>query len=103
MMDKRIYLRFFVFELSKSLKYETYSDNKQWYFGRKNIELHYVDTDSFVISKKTADNIQDLFNLEVLFDFPSLNIQNKLLSNEDEKVIGRFKIEKLFGKANLFL
>ena len=32
--------------------YETYYDILQPYFGEKNIQLHYIDTDSFVLSIK---------------------------------------------------
>ena len=35
---------------TKSLMYETYYDKLQPYFGHENIQLCYMDTDSFVIS-----------------------------------------------------
>ena len=47
-MDKLIYLGFSVLELSKFLMYETYYDKLQPYFGQENIQLHYMDTDSFL-------------------------------------------------------
>ena len=53
LMDKPIYLGFTVLELSKSLMYETYYDKFQHYFGQENIQLHYMDTDSFVLSVNT--------------------------------------------------
>ena len=58
-MDKPNYLAFAVFELSKLLMYETYFDQIQPYFGQKNIQLHNIDTDSFVLSINTKDNIKD--------------------------------------------
>ena len=58
-MDKPIYLGFSVLELSKILIYETYYDKLQPYFGLENLHLHYMDTDSFVISVKTKDFIKD--------------------------------------------
>ena len=36
-----------------------------------------MDTDSFVISIKTADVIEDLYNLKDSFDFSNLNQENK--------------------------
>ena len=33
--------------------YETYSDTLQPYFGEENIQLHYMDTHSFVIKINT--------------------------------------------------
>ena len=57
LMDKPIYLGFSVLELSKILMYETYYDNLQPYFGQENIQLLYMDTDSFVLSVNTDDII----------------------------------------------
>ena len=58
--DKPIYLGFAFLELSKKLMYETYYDKLQPYFGQKNLQLHYMDTDSFVLSVDTKDIIKDL-------------------------------------------
>ena len=59
LMDKPIYLGFTVLELSKLLMYETYYEKFQPYFGQENIQLHYLDTDSFVLSVNTKDIIKD--------------------------------------------
>ena len=93
LMDKPIYLGFSVLELSKLLMYETYYDKLQPYFGQKNIQLHYMDTDSFVLSVNTKDIIQDLKNLEDIFDFSNLDKNHELFSNKNKKVIGKNKIE----------
>ena len=53
-------LGFSVLELSKLLMYESYYDKLQPYFGQQNLQLHYMDTDSFVISINTKDIIEDL-------------------------------------------
>ena len=53
LVDKLIYLGFSVLELSKLLMYKTYYDKLQPFFGQENIQLHYMDTDSFVISVNT--------------------------------------------------
>ena len=50
LMDNLLYLGFSVLELSKLHMYETYYDKLQPYFREKNIQLHYMDTDSFVLS-----------------------------------------------------
>ena len=73
LMDKPIYLGIAILELSKLLKYETYYDKLQPFFGEKNLQLHYKDTDSFLLSVSTKDNIKDLKNLEVIFHFSNLN------------------------------
>ena len=59
LMDKPIYLGLSVLELSKLLIYETYYDKLQPYFGQENIQLHYMDFDSFVLSVDTKDIIKD--------------------------------------------
>ena len=95
LMDKPIYLGFVVLELSKLHMYETYYDKLQPYFGQENIQLHYIDTDAFVLSLKTQDIIKDLKNLEDIFDFSNLdkNHEHELFSERNKKVIGKFKIE----------
>ena len=72
-MDRPSYLGFAVLEVSKLHIYETYYDKLQPYFGQENIQLHYIDTDAFVLSMKTKDIIKDLKNLEYIFDFSNLD------------------------------
>ena len=93
LMDKPIYLGFTVLELSKLHMYETYYDILQPYFGQENIQLHYMDCDSFVLSIETENIISDLKNLEYLFDFSNLDKNHELFSNKNKKVVGKFKIE----------
>ena len=93
LVDKPIYLGFTVLELSKLLMYETYYDKLQPYFGQENIQLHYMDCDSFVLSIETQNIINDLKNLEELFDFSNLDKNQELFSNKNKKVVGKFKIE----------
>ena len=69
LMDKPIFLRLSVLELSKLLLYETCYVKLQPYFGEENIHLHYMDTDSFVLSVNTKYIYKDLKKLEDLFDF----------------------------------
>ena len=92
LMDKPIYLGFSVLELSKLLMYETYYDILQPYFGQENIQLHYMDYDSFVLSFETENTINDLKKLEDLFDFSNLDKNHELFSNKNKK-LGKFKIE----------
>ena len=93
LMDKPTYLGFSVLELSKLVMYETYYDKLQPYFRQENIQLHYMDTVSFVLSVNTKDIIKDLKNLEDIFDFSNLDENHELFSNKNKKVIGKFKIE----------
>ena len=54
-----MYLEFAVKELSKLHMCETYYDYLQPYFGQENIELHYIDTDAFVVSTNTKFDFTD--------------------------------------------
>ena len=85
LMDKPIYLGFTVIELSKLLMYETYYDILQPYFGQKKIQLHFMNTDSLVLSVNTKDIIKDLKNLEDKFDFSSLEKNHELFSKKNKK------------------
>ena len=91
-MSQPFYLGFAVLQLLKLHVYETYYDKLKPYFGQKNIQLHYIDTDAFVLSVKAKDNINDLKNLEDIFDFSNLDQNHELFSNKNKKVIGKFKI-----------
>ena len=92
-MDKPINLGFSVIELSKLLLYEIYYDILQPYFGHENIHLHFMDTDSFVLSVNTKYIIKDLKYIENLFDFSNLDENHELFSNKNKEVFGKFKIE----------
>ena len=93
LMDKPIYLGFTVLELSKLLMYETYYDKLQPYFGQENLQLHYMDTDSFVLSVNTKKIFKDLKKLEAIFDFSNLDKNRELYCNKNKRCIGYFKIE----------
>ena len=93
LMDKPVYFGFSVLELSKFLMYETYYDKLQPYFGRKNLHLLFMDTDSFILSVNAKDIIKDLKNLEDIIDFSNLDKNYELLSHKNKKVKGKFKIE----------
>ena len=70
--------------------YETYYDKLQPYFRQENIKLHYLVCDSFVLSIETENIINDLKNLEDLFDFSNLDTNHDLFSNKNKKVVAKF-------------
>ena len=94
LLDIPFYLGFAVLELSKVIIYATYYYKLQPCFGEKDIQFHYMDTDSFVLSVNTNDSIEDLQSLNDLFDFISLD-KNKVFSKKNIKVLVKFKIERL--------
>ena len=58
-MDKPIYVGYAILEVSELHMYEIYYYILQPYFGEKNIQCHYMDIDSFVLSLKTENFIKD--------------------------------------------
>ena len=90
--DKPIYLGFSVLELSKLLMYEFYYHKLQPYYS-SDVKLHYMDTDSFILSIKTGDLINDLEYFKDDFDFSELDPSHELYNSINKKVIGKMKIE----------
>ena len=91
---KPIYVGFCVLELSKLLMYEWYYDKMQPYFGEDNLELLYLDTDSFIFSFKPIKSlIEDLKHFKEDFDFSDLDPSHELYSEANQKVIGKMKLE----------
>ena len=93
LMGKPIYLGFAILEMSNFLMYETTYVELQPQFGKKKMQVHYMDTDSFRLSVKTKDIIKDLKNLEDVFDFSNLDENHDLFSNRYKKWIAYSKIE----------
>ena len=91
---KPIYVGFSVLDLSKLLMYEWYYDKMQPYFGEYNLELHYLDTDSFIFSFKPIKSlIEDLKHFKDDFDFSDLDPSHELYSQVNKKVIGKMELE----------
>ena len=86
-IDRAIYVRFAILEISKLHMYETYYDTLQPHFGQGEIQLHYVDTDGMMLSMKTENIIKGLKNLEDLIDFNNLEENYELLSEKKQESI----------------
>ena len=68
----------------------------QPYFGADNLELHYLDTDSFIFSFRPIKSlIEDLKYFKEDFDFSDLDTSHELYSKDNKKVIGKMKLETL--------
>ena len=72
--------------------YQFYYEKLQPFWGQK-LKLHYMDTDSFILSIKTDNLEKDLEHFKNDFDFSDLPVDHALYSSENKKVIGKFKIE----------
>ena len=81
-------------ELSKLLLYEFYYHTLEPYWQNK-VQLHYRDTDSFILSFNAYH--QELINYlqenKDEFDFSELDKSNELYDPINKKVIGKMKIE----------
>ena len=92
--DKPIYLGFSVLELSKLLMYEFYYHTSEPYWQNK-VQLHYMDTDSFILSFNA--NNRELRNFlqenKDEFDFSELDKSHEFYDPINKKVIGKMKIE----------
>ena len=65
--------------------YEWYYDKMQQCFGEDNLELHYLDPDSFIISfKPTKSLIEDLKHFKENFDFSDLDPSHELYSEANK-------------------
>ena len=62
--------------------YEIYYDILQPHFGQEKSQLHYIDTDAFVLSVNTINNIKDLKNLGDIFDSSNLNENHELFGKK---------------------
>ena len=74
------------------LMYEFYYHKLQPYYNCS-VKLHYMDTDSFILSIETGDLIKDLEYFKNGFDFRELDENHQLYDFINKKVIGEMKIE----------
>ena len=86
-----MYLGFSVLELSKLLMYEFYHHKLQPLYNKK-IKLHYMDTDSFILSIETRNLLKDLEYLKDDFDFKELDKNHQIYDITKKKFIGKMKI-----------
>ena len=99
-MNKPIYLRQAILDISKTLMYEFWYDYIKPKYAN-NVELCYMDTDSFVMKIKTDDFYKDVSNdVEKWFDTSNfvVNDNKPLPIDKNKKVIGKFK-DELGGKT----
>ena len=76
--------------------YEFYYHKLQPYYSSRSdasVKLHYMDTDSFILSIKTGDLINDLEHFKDDFDFSELDPSHELYNSINKKVIGKMNIE----------
>ena len=72
--------------------YEFYYHKLQPYYS-SSVKLHYMDTDSFILSIKTGDLINHLEYFKNDFDFSELDENHELYDTINKKGIGKMEIE----------
>ena len=96
-MNKPIYLRFSILEISKTLMYEFWYDYMKPKYN-DNVKLCYMDTNSFIMNIKTNDFYEDnASDAENRFDTSNYDVNKPLPTGKNKKVIGLMK-DELGGK-----
>ena len=96
-MNKPIYLRLSILEISKTLMYEFWYDYMKAKYNN-DVKLCYMDTDSFIMNVKTNDFYKDIANdVENRFDTSNYEENRPLPTGKNKKVIGLMK-DELGGK-----
>jgi hypothetical protein len=89
--NKATYVGTTILDLSKYLMYDFHYNVMKKKYGDK-CELIYTDTDSFVYDIKTEDLYKEMYEMKEFFDLSDVKI-DKFKTNENKKVIGKFKDE----------
>ena len=70
----------------------------------RGLELHYIDTGSFVLSyANTEENKQEFIRLSDEFDYSNLDPTDPRYKTKNKKVVGKFKIETGSKKIEEFI
>ena len=97
-LNKPIYVRFTVPELSKWLMYDFHYSFIKKHFDA---ELLFTDTDSLTYEIKSEDVYEEFFKHKHLFDFSNYSKNSKFFDETNKKVIGKMKDEsegKIIGE-----
>ena len=84
LMNKPIYLRLSILELSKTLMYEFWYDYVKPKYGEKS-KMCYMDTDSFIVYIKTDDICKDIAeDVETRFDTSNYELDRPLSKGKNK-------------------
>lgn len=95
-LDRPLYVGMCILDISKLLLYDFHYNKMVNYYGRENIGISYMDTDSFLYWIKTEDMYEDLklFPYKDEFDFSDYPKNHPTYDNGvNKKVLGKFKDE----------
>ena len=98
LMNKPVYLRLSILELSKVLIYEFWYDYVKPKYGKK-AKLCYTDTDSFIVYTKADDIYKDISgSIETRFNTINDKLDRPLPKEKNKTVIGLMMKDALGGK-----
>ena len=92
LLNKPIYVGMSVLDLSKHLMYDFYYNTLKARYG-ENVRLLYTDTDSLIVKVDTEDIYADMSLNADLYDTSNYSPGHPLYSDQNKKVIGKFKDE----------
>ena len=90
-LNRPIYVGMSILDLSKHLMYDFYYNHLKRQYSCCN--LLYTDTDSFILHVETDDVYKDIKDNQSQYDTSNYNNKHFLFSNENKKVLGKFKDE----------
>lgn len=91
--NKPIYIGLTVLELSKKVMYDYHYNKFPNIFGAKNMQLHYIDTDSLIYDIKCYDVYEKIKENLQLFDTSNFPKSHPCYSEERKKKLGLMKDE----------
>ena len=96
LLNKPIYVGFYVLELSKLVMYDWHYN----YFAKKfNCSLFFTDTDSLVYEIKDVDDVYEkIYEDKELFDFSDYSKESKYYDESNKKVVLKMK-DEMHGKV----
>lgn len=91
-LHRPIYAGMAILDLSKHLMYDFWYKYIKARYGAK-AQLCYTDTDSLIIQVETEDIYADMKTNDDLYDFSDYPKDHRCYSNNNKKVVGKFKDE----------
>jgi hypothetical protein len=91
-LNKPVYAGFSILDLSKVLIYEFHYDVIKHRYG-DDAQLLFSDTDSLTYQIRTQDLYQDMYENKEFYDTSNYDVNSKLYSKVNAKVVGKMKDE----------
>ena len=97
LLNKPIFVGMAILDISKVLMFDYYYNHLKVKYADR-VKLLYTDTDSVVIHVTTEDMYEDMMKHADLYDTSNFPEDHPLFSDQNKKIIGKFK-DELGGKV----